>query len=57
MTTERCHEENGALGAKMTGGGLGGYMIALCPDTPTQEKVATAMESASYEALRTSIGI
>lgn len=50
-------KENGALGAKMTGGGLGGYMIALCPDTAIQEKVATAMEDAGYEALRTYIGI
>jgi mevalonate kinase len=50
-------KENGALGAKMTGGGLGGYMIALCPNTATQEKVAIAMENAGYEALRTCIGI
>ena len=50
-------KENGALGAKMTGGGLGGYMIALCPDTAVQEKVAAAMEDAGYEALRTSIGV
>jgi mevalonate kinase len=50
-------KEKGALGAKMTGSGLGGYMIALCPDAVTQEKVAGAMESAGYEALRTAIGV
>lgn len=47
----------GALGAKMTGGGLGGYMVALTPDRDLQESVAKAMESEGYEALRTSIGI
>jgi mevalonate kinase len=47
----------GALGAKMTGGGLGGYMVALAPDRDLQEKVAKAMESGGYEALKTSIGI
>ena len=48
---------NGALGAKMTGGGLGGYMVALTPGTELQEKVASAMEAAGFEALRTKIGI
>lgn len=48
--------KNGAIGAKMTGGGLGGYMIALTPDASTQEKVAKAMEAAGFEALRTTIG-
>jgi len=49
--------ENGAWGAKMTGGGLGGYMVALTPDKELQEKVARAMEVAGYEALQTSIGV
>jgi mevalonate kinase len=47
----------GAMGAKMTGGGLGGYMVALTPDQDLQERVAKAMESKGYEALKTSIGI
>ncbi len=47
----------GALGAKMTGGGLGGYMLALTPGKELQEKVAKAMEEKGYEALRTQIGI
>jgi mevalonate kinase len=50
-------KDNGALGAKMTGGGLGGYMIALTPDVPTQEIVASSMGSAGYEALKTTIGV
>ena len=47
----------GAIGAKMTGGGLGGYMIALTPGKELQEKVAKAMEEKGYEALRTRIGV
>ncbi len=49
--------ENGAYGAKMTGGGLGGYMVALTPGTELQEKVAKAMENEGFYALRTRIGI
>ncbi len=41
---------NGALGAKLTGGGGGGSMIALCPDT--QDQVAAAMEAAGYKTLK-----
>ena len=41
---------NGALGAKLTGGGGGGSMIALCPGT--QDRVAAAMEAAGYQALQ-----
>jgi mevalonate kinase len=49
--------ENGAIGAKMTGGGLGGYMVALTPGPEIQEKVAQAMENVGFEVLRTKIGI
>jgi len=49
--------KNGALGAKMTGGGLGGYMVALTPDEEIQHRVAKAMESAGYKALETRIGV
>ena len=36
--------ENGAVGAKMTGTGRGGNMIALAPDEPTAKKIAVALE-------------
>jgi len=48
--------EQGAPGAKMTGGGLGGNMVALTPGKDLQEKVAQAMEREGFEALRTGIG-
>ena len=47
----------GALGAKMTGGGLGGYMVALTPGKELQERVAKAIESEGFYALRTTIGV
>lgn len=46
--------EHGALGAKLTGGGGGGSMIALCPDT--QDEVAAAMERAGYQSLKVTVG-
>ena len=49
--------EKGAWGAKMTGGGLGGYMVALTPGKELQEEVASAMEDAGFSVLRTKIGI
>lgn len=45
---------NGALGAKLTGGGGGGSMIALCPDN--QDAVARAMQIAGYETLSVTVG-
>ena len=45
---------NGALGAKLTGGGGGGSMIALCPDS--QDQVAAAMEAAGYRTLKVTAG-
>jgi mevalonate kinase len=47
----------GALGAKLTGGGLGGYMVALTPGRELQEEVARAIEREGFEALRTRIGV
>lgn len=44
---------NGALGAKLTGGGGGGAIIALCPENA--EKVATAIKNAGYRAFITDI--
>lgn len=44
---------NGAVGAKLTGGGGGGSMVALCPDE--QDKVANAMQAAGYQTLSVTI--
>ena len=46
--------ENGALGAKLTGGGGGGSMIALCPDNAA--RVVSAMQDAGYQAMTVRIG-
>jgi mevalonate kinase len=49
--------EQGALGAKLTGGGGGGCMLALTPGKDLQEKVASAMENEGFKVLRTKIGV
>ena len=49
--------KNGAFGAKLTGGGGGGCMVALTPGEELQEKVAAAIEKEGYEVLRTKIGV
>ena len=48
---------NGALGAKMTGAGKGGYIVALTPGRDLQERVAHAIEKKGFQAMRTSIGV
>jgi mevalonate kinase len=48
--------EMGALGAKLTGGGRGGYMNALCPSRDVQSAIASAMEQRGYMVIRTTIG-
>ena len=48
---------SGALGAKLTGTGKGGYMVALTPTKVLQERVARAMEKKGFQALRTTIGV
>ena len=48
--------ENGALGAKMTGTGRGGLVIALAENEVTQEKIAVAIEKEGYDAWKTLIG-
>jgi len=48
--------EKGALGAKLTGGGSGGYMIALTPGQGLQEAVASAIEKQGYGIIRATIG-
>ncbi|MDX2437052.1 MAG: mevalonate kinase, partial [Acidobacteriota bacterium] len=45
--------ENGALGAKLTGGGGGGSMIALVPENA--ERVIQAMNAGGYQAFEVSI--
>ena len=49
--------KNGAFGAKLTGGGGGGCMVALTPGKELQEKVAAAIEKEGFEVLRTKIGV
>ena len=46
----------GALGAKLTGGGLGGNMLALTPGKELQNKVATAIEKEGFQTVKTVIG-
>ena len=48
--------ENGAYGAKLTGGGLGGNMIALTPEKDLQERVARAIEKEGFQVNKTIIG-
>jgi len=45
---------NGALGAKLTGAGGGGSMIALCPDN--QKAVVKALQDGGYQAMEVEIG-
>ncbi|MGH8163899.1 MAG: mevalonate kinase, partial [Rhodanobacteraceae bacterium] len=46
--------DNGAAGAKLTGGGGGGSMIALCPDGGA--RVMQAMRNAGYQAMEVQFG-
>lgn len=46
----------GALGAKLTGGGLGGSIIALTPGKDLQEHVANAIEKEGFQTVKTVIG-
>jgi len=48
--------EHGAYGAKLTGGGLGGNIIALTPGRDLQEEVANAIEKEGFQTLKTVIG-
>ena len=48
--------EKGAFGAKVTGGGRGGYMVALTPGKKLQDLVATAYEKEGYKLIRATIG-
>ncbi len=46
--------DNGATGAKLTGGGGGGSIIALCPDD--SQRVVEAMRHAGYQAMEVKFG-
>lgn len=47
----------GALGAKLTGSGGGGCMIALTPGKDLQEKVASAIEAKGFQAFPSKLGV
>lgn len=53
-----CKEalDRGAWGAKVTGGGRGGYMISLTPGKELQNKIASAFEQEGYKVIRAVIG-
>ena len=42
--------QNGAAGAKLTGAGGGGSIVALCPDT--EDVVRSALHQAGYKTLQ-----
>ena len=48
--------EKGALGAKVTGGGRGGYMVSLTPGAELQDTIASAFEEEGHKVIRTTIG-
>ena len=48
--------DNGALGAKMTGTGRGGLVIALAKNEEIQEKISKAINIEGYETWKTMIG-
>jgi mevalonate kinase len=52
----KLSRDQGALGAKLTGGGLGGNMIALTPGRDLQDDVVNAIEKEGFQTLKTIIG-
>lgn len=46
----------GAYGAKVTGGGRGGYMVALTPGKDLQDKIASAFEAGGIAVIKATIG-
>jgi mevalonate kinase len=53
----KLSREYGAYGSKLTGGGLGGNMIALTPGRELQEEVANAIEKEGFQTVKTQIGV
>ncbi len=55
---ELCDTANalGAYGAKVTGGGRGGYMVALTPGKDLQNKVASTFEEKGISVIKATIG-
>jgi mevalonate kinase len=49
--------KQGAFGAKLTGGGGGGCMVALTPGKELQGKVLSAIKSLGLDVLSTKIGV
>ena len=49
--------DTGAIGAKLTGTGRGGYMVALTPGHELQDRVADEIERHGSQTLRTVIGV
>jgi mevalonate kinase len=49
--------KQGAIGAKLTGGGGGGCMVALTPGKELQGKVASTIKNLGFEVLSTKIGV
>lgn len=52
----KAGKKAGALGAKLTGTGRGGYVLFLTPGKELQEKVAKAVEEKGFKTLKTLIG-
>lgn len=48
--------DKGAWGAKVTGGGRGGYMVSLTPGEKLQDTVASTFEKEGYKVIRARIG-
>ena len=48
--------KHGALGAKMTGTGRGGLIIALAENEKVQNNITSAIEAEGYDAWKTMIG-
>jgi mevalonate kinase len=49
--------DSGAVGAKLTGTGRGGYMVALTPGRELQDRVAKEIDRHGSQTLRTVIGV
>ncbi len=49
-------KNKGAFGAKVTGGGRGGYMVALTPGKELQSAVAASLQEEGYKVIKATIG-